>query len=245
MKTDFEKKIGALYRKSYQKSESAFDELMDRKLLKSFAKIKNTGIRISETDDMSYIPFMHFYLSQKDSEKIFEDATKDMKYYRVWNKLYLDCEIEEMTDEDSKKYARECADAWNEYKEFMKSVPEDEYELVSDELMSGKYEKYTHERNYEVESLSFNYYLGPTPNSSWKTYCKNREDFLKLLRDNTQDNFNFKNTYTVEDVKQLCEKFGIGYSRDIVVAVLWFANIMNNRQLYKDSNSKLTYYKNY
>lgn len=245
MKTEYEKKLNKLYRIAYQRSVSAFDGLLDPKLLKSFAKLKNTGIRLSAIDDKSAIPFMHFFLDSKRSKKLFEDVTKDMPLYRVWKKLYTQYEIDRMEDSESKKWAQESLNKWEEYKKEMEGIPVEDCEQISEELLSGKYKEYTRERNVEVETLSFNYYMGPTPNTSYEGFCKNKEEFLKLLRENAQDNFNFKNTYTLDDVKQLCEKSEVRYSQDLGVAILWFANITNERQLYKDERSKLTYYRNY
>jgi hypothetical protein len=150
-----------------------------------------------------------------------------------------------MKNEESKKRAQESLDKWNEYRKEMETVSEEDYDKVSEELLSGKYKEYTRDRNTEVESLSFNYYMGPTPNSSYESFCKIKKQFLDLLSDSAEDNFNFKNTHTESDVKELCNKLEIKYTQDLGVAILWFANIMNDRQLYKDERSKLTYYINY
>ena len=241
MKTEYEKKLNKLYAETYKKSVSAFDGLLDSKLLKNFSKLKNTGIRITESDNKPHIPFMHFYTDPDVSEKIFKKITEGMEYYRVWGKLYTQYEIDHMDDKEKKEWAQENLDKWNEYCAEMENVPEDEYIKKSDELLNGKYVKYTMLRNSALEALSFNYHLGCSPNPSYNGYLERKNDFLKLLNDNPQ----FTGIHTVNDVKKLCEKAGMKYYQDLGIAVLWYADIVNEHPLYKDEKSKLTYYKNY
>ena len=214
--------IDTAYELAYRNAKSAFDGLLPEDFLRDYHQIVKYAVRLDSHKNEIRIPFDFFYLPEEEGLRCVKEATNNTNDRRVWRKLYTQYEIDQMTNVNQKRYCQDALNAWEEYSKEIESIPEEEFDEKTEELLSTKYEKFTMFRNYDLERVSFNFWLGHSPNSCEPSYISYCADF-QLLRG--WDGNDFADMESVDDIRKLCEDRGVRYSEGIATAILWYKNV--------------------